>query len=116
MFVSSISVMSSLFSPMVVQVQLVRLKETNKIYAMKILNKWDMLKRQEVSVLDTRLLVLEQWCSRCSEGLWIHDCNVQLHESQFSPLPSKSILLRSQNYWKKISRVQFEVCSMFAMC
>ncbi|XP_065178969.1 serine/threonine-protein kinase MRCK beta-like [Sycon ciliatum] len=31
------------------QVQLVRLKETSNIYAMKILNKWDMLKRQETA-------------------------------------------------------------------
>ena len=28
-----------------------RLKDTSNIYAMKILNKWDMLKRQEVGKL-----------------------------------------------------------------
>ena len=31
------------------QVAVVKMKETEKVYAMKILNKWEMLKRAEVS-------------------------------------------------------------------
>lgn len=35
--------------PSVLQVAVVRMKSTERIYAMKILNKWEMLKRAEVS-------------------------------------------------------------------
>lgn len=36
--------------PFVFQVAVVKMKNTERIYAMKILNKWEMLKRAEVSV------------------------------------------------------------------
>lgn len=36
------------------QVAVVRMKNTERIYAMKILNKWEMLKRAEVSAVVTR--------------------------------------------------------------
>lgn len=37
-------------TPSVFQVAVVKMKNTERIYAMKILNKWEMLKRAEVSV------------------------------------------------------------------
>lgn len=37
-------------NPPLFQVAVVKMKSTERIYAMKILNKWEMLKRAEVSV------------------------------------------------------------------
>lgn len=37
---------------MCVQVAVVKVKNTDKVFAMKILNKWEMLKRAEVRITD----------------------------------------------------------------
>ena len=38
-----------IFNDMIFQVAVVKLKDTGQVFAMKILNKWEMLKRAEVS-------------------------------------------------------------------
>ena len=43
--------MSIIYFAMYFQVAVVKMRDTEKVYAMKILNKWEMLKRAEVIVL-----------------------------------------------------------------
>lgn len=42
--------LSSQLSVVFLQVAVVKVKNTDKVFAMKILNKWEMLKRAEVSI------------------------------------------------------------------
>lgn len=50
------------------QVAVVKMKHTERVYAMKILNKWEMLKRAEVSFII--IIILYLTCH--------HSCNINM--------------------------------------
>lgn len=75
----SLSLSVNVSRPSLPQVAVVKMKHTEMVYAMKILNKWEMLKRAEVNVeyasnMCLLLMMLSCSCTFLDVGMLILTC------------------------------------------
>lgn len=57
---------------MCLQVAVARMRSTQQVYALKIMNKWDMLKRGEVTSFDSFMILLYDEILSWIESLSLH--------------------------------------------
>jgi len=66
------------------EVKLVRMKETNQLFAMKILKKLDMIKREQINyILNERELLIESISAYKNKNPWVVNLNFAFQDDKF---------------------------------